>query len=199
MNQRSIKGDISMRKLIMMGLVACVMTGVTANRQDLTSAHAFILIPPAVKETRKWSWLGSLGALCSGVGVNGAYRVNVEAQAEKNPSGSLSITSMALWVNGAMVQKNNTTATAKFEVKKGDSLVDTVILSRPDPDSPSIETDPAAGESFRLYMPKATPTIEIPAGARMFFTVTAQIKLGAGTCVLGVSKEKVDPFVSTGP
>lgn len=185
-----------MKKSIITILIFCLpATALTSTPLIKNSSTQPIRHQPQTKETRKWSWLGSLGALCENVGVNGAYRVNVEAQAEKTPSGMLTISAMALWASGALIEKDNTVTTAKFEVKKGDTILNTVVLARPDP--PSIETNPQPGESWRLYLPKAKPSIEVPAGAKLFFTVTAQIKLEGGICSLGVSKEKVDPFIPT--
>jgi hypothetical protein len=145
-------------------------------------------------ESKKWSWLGSIGALCENVGVNGAYRANVEAEVEKIAGGKLKITSMAAYVSGALIDKDTTTSTTKLEIKKGTQLVSTVILSRPDSEEPSIEVNPEAGQSYRLYLPKSQPSIEIPAGAKIFFTVTAQLNSPSGACSLGVSKKTIDPF-----
>src|SRR5215213_9536344 len=79
-------------------------------------------------ETRSWTWLGSMGALCENVGVNGAFRVNVEAKVEKGTEGKLVIRSMALFVTGAVVDKDSTTTTAKLEVKQGSAVVNTIVL-----------------------------------------------------------------------
>jgi hypothetical protein len=147
-------------------------------------------------ESRTWTWLGSIGALCENVGVNGAYRVNVEARVEKGAEGKIMIRSMTLFVTGAVVDKDSTTSTAKLEVKQGSAVVNTIVLSRPNPDTPSIEIDPKPGESRRLYLPKSKPTIEIPAGAKISFTVTAQKSSAEGACSLGVSKNVIDPFQS---
>lgn len=153
------------------------------------------LLSSAETTTRKWNWLGSVGALCENVGVNGAFRVYVEAEVENGANGSITIKSMALWVKGAVVNKDSTTTTAKLEIKKSGTLLKTVNLSRPDPDQPSVEVDPQAGESRRLYLPSSQQTLEIPAGAKISFTVTAQQNSSSGACSLGVSKKEIDPFV----
>jgi hypothetical protein len=139
---------------------------------------------------QEWSWMGSRFAPCEGVGLNGAYRVHVEADVQEL-AGSLTITSLQARAASAIFQ----TSPAQFSLSV--SVIDaagkvrqTYRLERPS--GAVIEPAPLPSESRRLYLPSGK-VLRAGADEKLRFDGAASVSTEAGVCALGATQHTVSP------
>ncbi|WP_144006866.1 hypothetical protein [Pelomonas sp. KK5] len=130
------------------------------------------------------SWLGGIGALCEGIGVAGAFRVNVSGEAVKGNDGSWSVTALSVYATSATFTQNSGAVTGMASVKVGSSETSKVVLSRPS--GAVVEPARKADETDRIYLPQGKK-VAVPKNGVLHLAVSATAKADSGTCSLGGS------------
>lgn len=149
-----------------------------------------IQLPTALLNQATWSWPQGSYSACEGIGVNGSYRVNVQAAAQAGANGSRQITSIALWLTSQSFTQATPVVTAQVQVLNGTAIVQSVNLTRPD--VPSVEAAAGPDESERLYLPTSV-TLSVPAGGLLHFSVFLSLRQEAGACTSFSSSVNVNP------
>jgi hypothetical protein len=119
------------------------------------------------------------------VGIHGSAHYFVTATLEKLPNGSPALTQLIVYGSSSAFDPSDTFLAASISVVTGDSSGKQFKLGRPT--AATVEPNPAADETVRLYLPEGT-SIQMSPGTKIKIIVSAT-KSG---CSLNSSAKVVD-------